>query len=315
LRRDFALILADVALAETQWQARGEIPTGILTRIMERARAYNWRGITNLIVPTVARICSEALRLRIEVEFTRRLIQEKRLPAPSPYDPDWPWPIRVHALGGLRIVVDDRPLVFGARAQRKLLELVKAIVAYGPAPVDAAVVLDALWPDAEGASARASFDMAVMRLRKLLGRDDALMLDAGHIGFDPANVWVDAHAFAHGDSEEYPGPLFGSDTVAPWWAAARERLHNRFLRRTVERGRELEVERLFADALSLYEAALGEDSLAEELCQGAIRCHVAQGRHADALRVFRRCREQLSIVLSVRPSAGTLALVADLEAR
>ena len=97
--------------------------------------------------------------------------------------------------------------------------------------------------------------------------------------------------------------------------SARERLHQRFLRRTVERGRELESERRFADALALYEAALAEDSLAEELYQGTIRCHIAQGRHADAMRAFRRCREQLSIVLSVRPSADTLALVATLGAR
>ena len=116
----------------------------------------------------------------------------------------------------------------------------KAIIAHGPAPVDAAVVLDALWPDAEGAAARASFDMAVMRLRKLLGGEDALMLDAGHIGFNPANVWVDAYAFAHGDSETYSGPLFGSDAVAPWWAAARERLHQRFLKRTHARGLQFE---------------------------------------------------------------------------
>ena len=38
------------------------------------------------------------------------------------------------------------------------------------------------------------------------------------------------------------------------------------------------------------------------------------GRAADALRVFRRCREQLSIVLSVPPSAAAAALVAGLRA-
>ena len=314
LRRDFAVVLADVALADIEWKAHGAIPAPLVAKIMERTRAYNWRGIAMLLRPVVARICSEALRLGIEPDFARRLIRDKRLPAPSPYDANWPWPVRIHALGGLRIVVEGQPLVFGARAQRKPLDLVKAIVAHGPAPVDAALVLDALWPDAEGGAARASLDMTLMRLRKLLGRDDALTLDAGRIGFDPESVWIDAYAFASGESEHYAGPLFGHEAVAPWWASARERLHQRFLRRTAERGRELEAERRFPDALALYEAALGEDPLAEELYQGAIRCHIAQGRHADAMRAFRRCREQLSIVLSVRPSADTLALVADLEA-
>lgn len=315
LRRDFALILADVALAAMELEAHGVIPAALIRQIMERARAYNWRGIATLLVPIVARICSEAMRLGIEVEFARKLVRDKRLPAPSPFVPDWPWPVRIHALGGLRVVVDERPLVFGVRAQRKPLDLVKAIVAHGPAPIDTTVVLDALWPDAEGAAARASLDMTVMRLRKLLGRDDALTLDAGRIAFDPGCVWVDAHAFASGASEHYSGPLFGNDAIAPWWASARERLHQQFLRRALERGRDLEAERRFADALTLYEAGLAQDPLAEELYQGAIRCHVAQGRQADAMRVFRRCREQLAIVLSVRPSAGTLALVADLGDR
>lgn len=314
LRRDFALILADVALADIEWRAHAVMPAALVTSIMERTRAYNWRGITNLLAPIVARVCSEALRLGIETDFARKLVGEKRLPAPSPYDPNWPWPVRIHALGSLRIVVDERPLVFGARAQRKPLDLVKAIVAYGPAAVDAAVVLDALWPDAEGAAARAAFDMAVMRLRKLLGRDDALVLDAGRLAFDPACVWVDAHAFAQGAAENYPGPLFGNDAVAPWWAAARERLHQRFLRRTLERGLEFEKQGLSDVALAVYEAGLAQDPLAEDLYQGAIRCHIACNRPADALRVFRRCREQLSIVLSVPPSAATSALVVSLKA-
>jgi DNA-binding SARP family transcriptional activator len=315
LRRDFALILADVALAEMEWKAHGAMPQALVAQIMERTRAYNWRGITNLVRTIVARICSEALRLGIEPDFARSLIRDKRLSAPSAYDPNWPWPVRIHALGGLRIVVDGQPLVFGARAQRRPLDIVKAIVAHGPDPVDAAVLLDALWPDAEGAAARASFDMAVMRLRKLLGRDEALMLNAGHVGFDPANVWVDAYAFGQGESEDYGGPLFGSDAVAPWWVAARERLHQRFLKRTLARGLEFEKAAAIDAALAVYEAGLAQDPLAEDLYQGAIRCHIAQDRPADALRVFRRCREQLSIVLSVAPSAATAALVASLHAR
>jgi DNA-binding SARP family transcriptional activator len=315
IRRDFALILADVANAACALQERDTIPREVVERIMERASAYNWRGLTILLVPLVGRICAEALRLGIEVDFARRLIRQKHLPAPSAFEPDWPWPVRIHALGGLRILVDDRPLAFGPRAQRKPLDLVKAIIAHGPAPVDSAIVLDALWPDAEGAAARASFDMTLMRLRKLLGREDALVLDAGRVGFDLASVWVDSFAFAHGTAEQYPGPLFGNEAVMPWWAAARERLHQRFLRRTLERGLEFERTGEIEAALAVYEAGLAQDPLAEDLYQGAIRCHVAQNRPADALRVFRRCRDQLSIILSVAPSPATAALVASLHIR
>ena len=151
--------------------------------------------------------------------------------------------------------------------------------------------------------------MAVMRLRKLLGRSEVLRLDASRVGLDSAHVWVDAFAFAQGATDEYPGPLFGTDAVQPWWAAARERLHQRFLRRVLERARALEGIREFDTALALYESGLAQDPLAEDLYQGAIRCHLAAGRSADALRVFRRCREQLSIVLGVGPSMATQRLV------
>jgi DNA-binding SARP family transcriptional activator len=315
MRRDFALILADVAEAAEFVQSKNPVPAGIVSRIMERAAKYNWRGIAQMLVPLMAHICGEALKLGIEVEFARRLIREKRLPASSPFDPHWPWPIRIHALGGLQVVVSDLPLSFGPRAPRKSLDLLKLVIAHGPAPVDAAVALDALWPDAEGATARAAFDMAVMRLRKLLGTEEAVLLDAGRIGLDPARVWVDAYAFMSGAIDDYPGPLFGNEAPQPWSAAARERLHQRYLRRTLERARALEAEGRHAEALALYEAALAQDSLAEELYQGAIRCHVAEGRASDAMRVFRRCREQLSIVLSVRPSAATQALVASLQSK
>jgi DNA-binding SARP family transcriptional activator len=211
--------------------------------------------------------------------------------------------------------VDDTPVQFGPKAPRKPLELLKLLVARGPAAVDMAAVFDALWPDAEGAEARGAFDMAVLRLRKLLGRDDALRLDGGRIALDSACVWVDAFAFQQGAIDDYPGPLFGDDAVAPWWAAARERLHQRFLRRAQDRGTAHERSGEFEQALALYEAALAQDALAENLYRGAIRCHLAAGRAADALRVFRRCRDQLSIVLGVAPSAATADLVASISRR
>lgn len=310
MRRDFALILADVARAAKAQRADGRIPDELVASIMQRARQYAWPGFATLLAPIGARICAAALRLGVEPEFARHVVRERHLAAPSPFEPNWPWPIRVHALGRLRVEADGQALAFGPRAQRKPLDLLKVLIAYGPAPVDAAIVLDALWPDAEGGAARSSFDMTLMRLRKLLGRDDALQLDAGRVGLDPGCVWVDAFAFAHGAIDDYPGPLFGADAVESWWAAARERLHQRFLRRALERGSGMERAGQHEAALVIYESGLAQDPLAENLYQGAIRCHLALGRAAEALRVFRRCREQLSIVLGVAPSDATAALIA-----
>lgn len=287
--------------------------------ILERALALGRETRTDYffrwMVVGFRRLLVYALRSGIEPEYVRSLIRKFAITADSPAVVDWPWPVRVYALGTLGVEVNDEPVRFGPRAQRKPLDLLKVIVAHGPAPVDAAVVLDALWPDAEGDAARAAFDMAVMRLRKLLGRDDALRLDAGRVSLDPGCVWVDAFAFSEGAIDDYPGPLFGADAVLSWWAGARERLHQRFLRRTHDRGGALERAGEHEAALAVYEAGLAQDPLAEDLYQGAIRCHLAAGRAADALRAYRRCREQLSIVLGVAPSASTSKLVADVSAR
>ncbi|HEU0199821.1 MAG TPA: BTAD domain-containing putative transcriptional regulator [Burkholderiaceae bacterium] len=309
-RRDFALILADVAAVGEALRADGAPPEALVRAIIERCRVYDWPGFAAHLGPLAVRICAEAMRLGIETEFVRRAVNDRRLAPPSPFEVHWPWPIRIRALGTLAIELDGQPLEFGPRAHRKSLDLLKLMVAHGPASVDSAVVLDALWPDADGAAARAAFDMSVMRLRKLLGRTEALRLEASRIGLDPALVWVDAFAFAQGATDDYPGPLFGSDAVQSWWAAARERLHQRFLRRACERARALEQRGEHEAALAIYEAGLAQDPLAEELYQGAIRCHLAAGRASNALHTLRRCREQLSIVLGVKPSPATLALIA-----
>jgi DNA-binding SARP family transcriptional activator len=42
-------------------------------------------------------------------------------------------------------------------------------------------------------------------------------------------------------------------------------------------------------------------------------CHRERGRVADAMNVYRRCRENLSIILGVAPSADTVALYNSLR--
>jgi len=61
-------------------------------------------------------------------------------------------------------------------------------------------------------------------------------------------------------------------------------------------------------AMSLYERVLEEDSLAEDLYRRLMRAHIERGEPAEAARVYRRCREMLSVQLGIPPSADTEAL-------
>lgn len=55
------------------------------------------------------------------------------------------------------------------------------------------------------------------------------------------------------------------------------------------------------------------DNLAEEFYRRLMVCRREQGRIADAMSVYRRCRENLSITLGVVPSADTVAICNSLR--
>jgi DNA-binding SARP family transcriptional activator len=58
----------------------------------------------------------------------------------------------------------------------------------------------------------------------------------------------------------------------------------------------------------IYATALEVEPLAEEVYRRLMASLAAQGRHAEALDVHRRCRQMLSVVLGVAPSRETEAL-------
>lgn len=62
----------------------------------------------------------------------------------------WPYPIKIHTLGKFEIIKDGRPLVFAGKVQKKPLEILKAVIAFGGRDVPVDTITDALWPDADG---------------------------------------------------------------------------------------------------------------------------------------------------------------------
>ena len=282
--------------------------------VLVRARELRYLTFYLATPRTTADFLADALRAGEPADFIAEIVRTRELPARESYPRAWPWAIRIEAMGGLQVAIDGQPVSFGARPQKKPIDLLKLLVAQGPAPVASATVIDALWPEADGANAKGSFDMALLRLRKLLGRDDAVRLEAGRVGLDREHVWVDAWAFAADAGVDYGGALFGHDAAEPGWAVQRERLHERYLRRTQERAERLEGERRPAEALALYEGALEVDPIAEAMSRGAMRCAIALGEPVRAMRIFERCREQLAATLGVAPSLATRKLADTLRA-
>jgi LuxR family transcriptional regulator, maltose regulon positive regulatory protein len=278
----------------------------------------------------MSRLCAYALRNGMEEGYVRDLIRQRDL---QPADPDmerWPWPVRIYALGRWSVVIDGEPLRSRGKAQRKPLDLLKAILAEGGRGVDRGKLLSSLWPDLDGDAANNALDLALHRLRKLLQRDDAVKAEEGKLYLNARLVWTDTWAFERlstqieqftRDAGETPphaalsGRLLrlylGHFLMAedePWIAPARERLRSKFVRCVRDLAEHLNRLGSYEAATTLFQRAIELDPLAEEFHLGLMRSLKQQGRIAEALEAYRRCRDLLGRALGIAPSASTQAL-------
>jgi LuxR family transcriptional regulator, maltose regulon positive regulatory protein len=288
-----------------------------LRRTLERAKA---RGQVNRVYWTgaiMSRLFATALEQGIEVAYVQELIRRHRL-APGPDASDleqWPFPVKVRTLGRFGVTIDGKPLQFSGKAQRKPLELLMALVAFGGCDVSERQLTEALWPDAEGDAAHQSCAVTLHRLRKLLGCDEAITLQGSHFSLDPRYVWLDVWAFerALGSTPDraraiYRGPFLATHLDLPWAIPLREQLRTRFVRHLGEQGRRLFAAGEFEAAVALFEEGLGADPMAEELYCGLMQCYQALDRRAEAIGVYQRCRQTLAAGLGVEPAPKTDAL-------
>ena len=213
---------------------------------------------------SLMRLCVKALENDIEVDYVRGLIRRWSLvPETPPLHIDtWPWPLKIQTLGSFELIRDDEPVVLTGKV-RKPLELLKALIAFGGINVSQERLSDALWPDADGDLAKRSFDTTLHRLRKLLGNEKVLQLQAGRLSIDPQYCWIDVWAFERhcGKVEEalkvkgqqkdkerlalcfekiialYKGRFLPEDEDYAWTLSMREQMHGRFLQLLGEEGR------------------------------------------------------------------------------
>jgi LuxR family maltose regulon positive regulatory protein len=275
------------------------------------------------------RLVSHALENDVELDYCRGLIRKRNYPPPAREIPAWPWVIRVRTLGRFEVQVDEQLLEIRGKSQRKPLNLLKAVLV-GRNGVEIDVLLDRYWPDLDGDAARNAFDLAVLRLRKLLKHKNAVVVSQGRLRLNDRVVWVDAFVLAAlgeadctdeamGDRVRrllllYRGPFF-TDEMGPWMFAARERLRSKFLRCVGELADILHASHSYSAQADLYQRVLEIEPLAEYVYRGLMQCLIAQGRDAEALQVYQRCEEVLARLLQAQPSAPTRELYASIVRR
>jgi DNA-binding SARP family transcriptional activator len=287
----------------------------------------------------MAKLCAKALEAGIEVEYARHLIRKRGLVAEgAPAEVEaWPWPIKVYTLGRFAVLKGDQPLIFSGKVQRRPLALLKAIIAHGGRSVREDTLTDALWPDAEGPAAGFALTSAIHRLRRLLGREQAIVRHRGEIGIDPRYCWIDvwaverllerAEAVNSKDDEAradavravedaarlYRGAFLENDADIQGAATLTDRLRRRLMRQLVGVGQYKEWKAQWQEAAHYYEEALRVDPCAEDVCRRLMTVYHRLARPTEVVATYRRCRDRLASQLGTAPSAETETLLARLR--
>jgi tetratricopeptide (TPR) repeat protein len=213
-------------------------------------RSHDYMNCAPFWLPNVmARLCAIALEHGIEPDYAIKLIRKRDLVAPSPAVDDWPWLIKIYCLGNFRIVRDGSPLHYPNRTQKKVLEMLKALIMFGGQDVDEIKLTETVWPDVDGDRAHQSFKTTLHRLRKLLGTHDVILVRDGGVSLNRRSCWVDTLALGsllksklenRNGSERllalYRGTFLEKESSLSWAQSFRDQLHTKLQRRLSEVG-------------------------------------------------------------------------------
>jgi len=285
-------------------------------------------------VGLLADLFAFALENEFETEFVQAFIRQRGFPAPRLDIDHWPWPLRIHALGGFEILADGTRLKVGQKAQHRLLDLLRAVIAGGQHGINSQALADALWPDSDGDNARNTLQVSLYRLRKLLGREDILFVQDGKVRLKRETCWVDAWAFdgklsclrelAADDPrfdatavqalKLYRGHLLSQENEQPWILPERDRLRQEWLWVVRATGQRREAACDWETAAALYQQALAVDPDVEELYRRLMHCQHQGGAAEDAFDTYARCRRHLEHALGRKPSPDTERVLQGLRA-
>jgi len=277
-----------------------------------------------------ARLIDFALKKNIQPEHARNIIVRQNLNPPDKFTPHWPWPVSVRIFGQFELSIDGESLAHAGGQQKPLL-LLKILLCAGNKGISLKSIASQLWPDSE--TARTTLNVTVHRLRKILGGDDRILIANGNIFISESRTWSDLAAMTNSCQiistlnsvtsttnivqlgnellGLYRGPLCAEESDS-WLIGHRERWNNHFRDAVTKLGQHLENAGEWSLASTLYRKVLEVDALAESNYRGLMRCAHAENDIVTAVAAFRRCRETLSILVGLPPSAETVSLAIEL---
>lgn len=244
--------------------------------------------------------------------------------------------LSIYTFGRFSILLNNRPADFNSSGQKKSLELLKTLIAFGGREVGEVRLCEALWPDSDGDVAHTTFSVTLHRLRKLIG-SETLLLNDSRLTLNPGVCWVDAWEFERtlgkikqllntGPIEPhtitrllrnamdlYHGPYLGNEDEQPWFLSYRERLHSKFIRCLLDVCAYLEKNNRHHESAPLYEHGLDIDDLSETIYIKLMTCYQRMGRRAEAIKVYQRCCSVINAHYGVPPSGELQTLFESLK--
>ncbi|MDH5632460.1 MAG: hypothetical protein OEZ10_05630 [Gammaproteobacteria bacterium] len=317
-------------------RSENEIGKGLLAEMLRIASRANIRNHIEWDNAEMASIYAEALSLDVETDYAVSMIRQRGLSVPEdrPVPGNWPFAIRLHALGTFSLEIDDKPVTVSGSGQKKPMQILKAFIGFGRKAIAVESLVSTLWPDAEGDAGMKVFHTTLHRLRKLLGYDDALVLANGQLTMDPRFWWIDADVLereietlarllrtAPQDNdgagimsstriiaELYKGDLLAHDADAFWALPLQTRLRKRALSAMQQGIARLGELGLWDAVEQVCEYALEIDPVAEVFHRELMTAHIARGQQAEAIRQYQQCRAMLSRILKTTPGPETVSL-------
>ena len=301
------------------WMNRVADPAGLAA-----AQAARYTMFFRLLPGMAASVCALALRRDVAPQFVGEVIRSRQLPAPVDADGRWPWPLWLVLLGGFELRRDGRLEPSSPKTQQKPLELLRLLACARNLSLGTQAVTAALWPDADDGSARKSLEMAVLRLRRLLGDATLVKVSDGRVALDAERASSDVQqrrrlieqieSLAMRSSGHDADPNLQTECLAllervialsrgdllpglppvPWLEAERNRCRGDTVRAALAAATVMERLQVGPAERELLETALRIEPLAESLVRRLMHAHERAGQRGDALRVFEGYRQLLS---------------------
>jgi ATP/maltotriose-dependent transcriptional regulator MalT/DNA-binding SARP family transcriptional activator len=299
-----------------------------LGRQKEYANVWLWRP------DAVIKLCSKALEAGIETQYVQDLIRQRRLKPPDSFGDSgqWPWPIRIQTLNQFSVTVDEEEIGLFGRIKVPIL-LLKALIVKGIGGKAILVndILPELWPDCDNVKAMNTFKTNLHRLRKILGYEEAVLVQKKKISLNPVICWVDIWEFdallkeaekswksamVSGGSKQHAIHLTQkvlmrlTSILLPelndaWVIYYRNELKKRYLFILKQLCAHYENLSEWTMAIEAYNKGLSVYSDEEDLYQCLMNCYNSAGLRSEAIGVFRFCNVMMTSNLGKPPSDKT----------